>query len=430
MLCFPIYQNQPATMMTKLNTLMADPLKLAKTCCVAVLLLLTTSIAQAQSLDELVTARLSQMKDVAAYKWINNRAIEDLEREKVVIDNAVNVGLSYQLETRSYGNFFKEQISAAKEIQRYWFALWSLEPKLAPASAPNLVDDIRPELIRLGNEITKALGQKSTLSRPLSVEGLSLQTQKRLVDAANNIETYQSKMRQVLASRKLRVGTTGDYKPFSFLHPESSDNTQSNQFTGIDIELAKDLAASLDAELILVQTSWPTLMQDLADGKFDIGMSGISRNLNRQRTSFFSIPYHVGGKTPIIRCSDAEKYQTLSDINRGGVRVIVNPGGTNFNFVKTKITHASVQIFDDNTKIFDEIANNTADVMITDDIEVTLQSNLNPALCPAMPEKTLTYSEKGYMLPQDTQWQGYVNLWLAQRIGDGTVDGLFADFTQ
>ena len=94
MLCLPIYQNQPATMMTKLNTLMADPLKLAKTCCVAVLLLLTTSIAQAQSLDELVTARLSQMKDVAAYKWINNRAIEDLEREKVVIDNAVNVGFT------------------------------------------------------------------------------------------------------------------------------------------------------------------------------------------------------------------------------------------------------------------------------------------------------------------------------------------------
>ena len=159
-------------------------------------------------------------------------------------------------------------------------------------------------------------------------------------------------MRQVLASRKLRVGTTGDYKPFSFFTTDTLNETQTKQFAGIDIELAKDLAASLDAELILVQTSWPTLMQDLAAGKFDIGMSGISRNLNRQRTSFFTIPYHVGGKTPIIRCSDAQKYQTLADIDREGVRVIVNPGGTNFNFVKNKISHASVQIFDDNTKIF------------------------------------------------------------------------------
>jgi cyclohexadienyl dehydratase len=427
MLCLLIHRNQFAAMMTKLETLTA---KLGKTCCLAILLLLTTSIAQAQSLDELVTARLGQMKDVAAYKWINNRAIEDLEREKVVIDNAVNVGLGYQLETRSYGNFFKEQISAAKEIQRYWFNIWSRDPKSAPTSAPNLVDDIRPELIKLGNEITAALGQQSTLNGPLTVEGLSLETEKLLIDAANNIETYQSKMRQVLASRKLRVGTTGDYKPFSFISTSSPNETQTEQFAGIDIELAKDLAASLDAELILVQTSWPTLMQDLAAGKFDIGMSGISRNLNRQRTSFFTIPYHVGGKTPIIRCSDAQKYQTLADIDREGVRVIVNPGGTNFNFVKNKITYAFVQIFDDNTKIFDEIANNRADVMITDDIEVTLQSNLNPTLCPAMPEKTLTYSEKGYMLPQDTQWQGYVNLWLAQRIGDGTVDDLFGDFTQ
>ena len=79
----------------------------------------------------------------------------------------------------------------------------------------------------------------------------------------------------------------------------------------------------------------------------------------------------------------------------------------------------------DNRTIFDEIINGNADLMITDEIEVKLQSARHPELCPTMPGRTLTYQEKGYLMPQDQRLKEYVDLWLALRLGDGTVASTF-----
>jgi cyclohexadienyl dehydratase len=64
--------------------------------------------------------------------------------------------------------------------------------------------------------------------------------------------------------------------------------------------------------------------------------------------------------------------------------------------------------------------------MITDNIEVELQSKQNQELCAAMPGQTLTYSEKGYLLAQDIIWKEYIDVWLSQQIGDGTVSRIFS----
>src|SRR5258708_5154484 len=88
-----------------------------------------------------------------------------------------------------------------------------------------------------------------------------------------------SRLDLVIAQKALRIGTTGDYKPFSFLNPETK------AFEGIDIDMARALAASLGAEPRFVQTAWPTLMADAAADKFDIAMGGISVTLERQKTA-------------------------------------------------------------------------------------------------------------------------------------------------
>ena len=56
--------------------------------------------------------------------------------------------------------------------------------------------------------------------------------------------------------------------------------------------------------------------------------------------------------------------------------------------------NALVVLFEDNTAIFDEIVEGRADVMITDAIEVAFQTARNPELCPAMPGKTFTVSQR------------------------------------
>jgi cyclohexadienyl dehydratase len=372
----------------------------------------------AEPIDQLINQRLDHMKSVAVYKWHNTLPIEDLAREKVVLDLAVKQGLDLAIVPESSQDFFQLQIEAAKEIQAYWFAHWTQNPESAPQNSTDLIRVIRPELIELGNKIVTALASSNSInSNKVHVQGLSQETALQLGLSAQKIRKFTSRLDQILATNTLRVGTTGDYAPFSFRKGDS--------YQGIDIDLAKNLAKSLGVELILIETSWPTLMEDFNLGKFDIGMSGISINLQRQQTAFFSLPYHKGGKTAIIRCTDVGKFNTLSSIDDSSVRVIVNPGGTNEKFVQKNINNASVISHKDNRTIFLEIASKNADVMITDAIEIRLQTKRIPELCAATPGIVFTVSEKGLLLPQDPIWKNYVDTWLRIRSNDQTINKVF-----
>jgi len=103
----------------------------------------------------------------------------------------------------------------------------------------------------------------------------------------------------------------------------------------------------------------------------------------------------------------------------------VNPGGTNEKFVAEHIKQAQIRVHDNNRTIFDEIIKGRADVMITDAIEVAVQAGAHSALCATMPGKTLSFQEKGFLLPRDLIWQQFVNAWLTQRQGEGYLAEVF-----
>ena len=89
-----------------------------------------------------------------------------------------------------------------------------------------------------------------------------------------------SRLDDILARHTLRVCTTGDYKPYSFLRADG-------QFEGIDIDLAERLAKSLGVKAEYVKTSWSNLMNDFV-AKCDIAVGGVSTTLERQKRAFFT----------------------------------------------------------------------------------------------------------------------------------------------
>lgn len=213
----------------------------------------------------------------------------------------------------------------------------------------------------------------------------------------------------------LRVCTTGDYRPFTHRDPKTGD------YTGIDIDMARDLAKSLDAKPAYTATTWAKLVDDLAAGRCDIGMGGVSVTLARARKAYFSEPYLTDGKAPVVRCEDEQKYQTLEDIDQPGVRVIVNPGGTNEQFARAHIKRATLTVHPDNTTIFDEIIAGRADVMMTDASETRYQAKIHPELCAVHPDKPFSFSEKAYALPRgDAEFKEYVDQWVHLATHDGT----------
>jgi cyclohexadienyl dehydratase len=379
------------------------------------------------NLYRLIQQRLALMKDVAAHKWIHGLPIENTKREAIVINAATLRGLQHGVKVAATAALFSAQISAAKEIQQHWFSTWRVNS--APKDAPDLEARLRPDLIKLGADIVSAMSQRSSLGATdwltlLQTEGLSQDSIIKLDKAVRAIAFYEHRLDQILDAKILRVGTTGDYRPFSFVADKRAE------FRGIDIDLARNLAASLGVELELVNTSWPSLTHDLGAGKFDIAMSGVSLNSARRQIGYFSVPYHRGGKTPISQCLEKEKFSSLELIDSAETRIVVNPGGTNQRFVENNIRHAQVIVHNDNRSIFHQIVNGNTDVMITDRIEVQLQTQLHPTLCSTMPQNNFTIQDKAYLMPKDVQLKHAVDEWLSTRLEDGTVAGLFSDHLQ
>lgn len=214
-----------------------------------------------------------------------------------------------------------------------------------------------------------------------------------------------TRLDEIMARGTLRVCTTGDYKPYSFLRPDG-------QYEGIDIDAVQSLAKSLDVKAVFVKSSWPTLTNDFLE-KCDMAVGGVSTLLERQKRAFFSQPYMIDGKTPIVRCDDVNKYQTVAQIDQPGVRTIVNPGGTNEKFAKRFLTHSQLIEYPDNVTIFKQVLDGHADVMVTDSSETLLQQKLNPGLCSVHPDQPFQFGEKAYMLPRgDVVFQQYVDQWL------------------
>ncbi len=393
---------------------------------VITLLLIVTPIVGVASdqdnIEEAIAARLALMKPVAHSKWVADRAIEDTDREKVVIEQAVISGLQYGITTDSTTTFFEAQIEAAKAIQRYWFSVWQDEPP--EGLAPDLTATIRPQLLELGDQILSQLSDTRSLpfarfQKATQIEGLSLAHQQALFQALAGIERYPSRWQQIQKSRILRVGTTLDYAPFSYL-------SEGGEREGLDIVLATQLAEFLDARLVWVRTSWPTLMEDFRSGAFDIGMSGISIISSRAREGFFTTAYHEGGKTPITHCNQKNRFTSLDAIDRAGVRVIVNPGGTNERYVNSALKAATIVRHPDNETIFEALRAGKADLMITDAIEVLVMAKRYDDLCPSMPGSLLTQQNKGWLLPKDPALLTRVEQFIGPLIESGELGRLKA----
>lgn len=384
----------------------------------------TTDSAAVGRIFGLAAQRLAVMPAVAAVKWQTHGAIFDPQREAAVVQRAQDLAAPMGLAREPVGKLFELQARLARELQSRLHERWKARGFSYSGEVTTLAQ-LRPRLDGLTIELLQSLYLAAgDLQRPgfaarhaslaherLQGEGWTEESRRELIRALQDIrQTSVPALERVESAHILRVGTTGDYAPFSL---ESN-----GRLNGSDIDLAQELAAGLRVKAVFVRTSWPAMLDDLSDGKFDVGMGGVSITPARAARAAFSLPYASGGKTMIARCIDSRAYGRLAAIDQPNVRVIVNPGGTNEEYVRAHLRRARIVVYPDNRGIFDEIEAGRADVMITDDVEAEVQTRRHRGLCRTSKE-TLTHSEKAILMARDPELIRAVNGWLGPALASG-----------
>lgn len=222
---------------------------------------------------------------------------------------------------------------------------------------------------------------------------------------------------EILKRGVLRVGTTLDYKPFTYME----DNIQK----GYDIEVAKLLANELGVQVEFVPTTWKTMLDDLNANKYDIAMGGITRTVKRQSSINMTDPYLIFGKCFLVRKGEKNKYNSLEAVNKPNVKVGVNIGGTNEIYVNTYIQNAEIIRYKNNLDVPVAVEKGEVDVMITETPEALTYQKNNPKLEGAMLDKPLTKSQMGYMVrKEDQHFLNTINFILAELELKGEIEKL------
>ena len=233
----------------------------------------------------------------------------------------------------------------------------------------------------------------------------------------NDVTPLTGKVSQIVERGTLLVGTTGDYRPLSY---READGT----YWGFGIEMAEKIAERLGVGIEFVQTSWPTLTADVLTEPqtFDLAIGGITITDTRKETMMMSDGYLCNGKTILCRATEADRYQSLADIDKPEVRVMVNPGGLNEKFANENLTHATIIVWQKNEEIPAKVADGDADVMITEITEAPWYVQNDTRLAAPLLNASFTHGEIGVLMRKgQDDLLALVNAVIAQMKADGSL---------
>ncbi|HXQ24129.1 MAG TPA: transporter substrate-binding domain-containing protein [Candidatus Acidoferrales bacterium] len=234
----------------------------------------------------------------------------------------------------------------------------------------------------------------------------------RCVALAIAVLALAAAARADVAGAVLRVGTSGDYKPFSF-------HDAAGGFTGFDVAVARRLSADLGRPLSFVPFQWPDMAAQLRAGAFDIAMSGVTVRADRAVQMTFTRPYAVTGAVVVIRVRDRQRFRRLDDFDRTGVRIAVNRGGHLEQVARRRFAQATLMAVSDNEALPGMLLHGRADAVVSEELEAqTWPVAKFVVLGP------FTRDRKAYAMPREAiDLVHRVDDWLAAREADGWLNG-------
>lgn len=110
----------------------------------------------------------------------------------------------------------------------------------------------------------------------------------------------------------IEVCTEPYFAPYEFV---DSTKTGDEQYVGLDMEIARQIAADLGVDLKIVPLEFSAVLAGITDGKYDLAISCIAYSPERAENMAMSNGYFFlnDGYGLLVREEDKDKYNTLED---------------------------------------------------------------------------------------------------------------------
>jgi polar amino acid transport system substrate-binding protein len=180
----------------------------------------------------------------------------------------------------------------------------------------------------------------------------------------------QSQTADTLATIKSRgqliVGADTTYAPFESIDPAT------NMPVGFDVDLAKVLAADLGVNLTYQTSAWDPIIPNLQQSKFDIILSAMTITSERAQEVDFTRWYYQSFQAWLMPKTNPLALNTLSDLNKTGLRVGVQQGTTEDLFMNTSLPNCQPHRYADVPTAFQALKQGSLDVVLGDYAVVAL----------------------------------------------------------
>ena len=163
--------------------------------------------------------------------------------------------------------------------------------------------------------------------------------------------------------KKIVVGLDDEYKPMGF-------KDENNQIVGFDVDLAKEAAKRLDAEVEFKAIDWSSKEAELKSGRIDVIWNGLDITPERQENMLFSKPYMDNRQIVFVRKGDDFGIKTEADL--AGHAIGTQSGGTAEAYFDSnkelKDSMRELKTYGDYVAAFMDLENGRLDAIVCDEI--------------------------------------------------------------
>jgi glutamine transport system substrate-binding protein len=154
----------------------------------------------------------------------------------------------------------------------------------------------------------------------------------------------------------LTVATDTNFPPFEFRAPNG-------QQTGFDIQLWDAIAKKIGLAYKLQPMDFNAILPGLENGRFDVGLSGITITPERAKVVDFSDGYYRAGLRILVR-GDENDIHGVKDLY--GKVVATKLGTTSADFVRARAHAGDIKLFPNQDAMFLELLSGGVDAVVFD----------------------------------------------------------------